>query len=193
VDATRLLLIRHAESEWNAAGRWQGQGDPELSATGRAQAERLAASLEREGIEVIVTSDLARARATADVVAARIGLAPVIDASLRELDVGRWTGKNRAEILAADREALLRFETGARDAPADGGESRADVGARARAALDAIRAEHAGRCVAVVTHLGVLRELLRGPDFANAEWRCVDAADLSPTRAAGAPVPPAAH
>jgi len=60
--------IRHAESEWNAQGRWQGQRDPALSERGRAQANELATSLARAGVEAIVASDLVRAHETALIV-----------------------------------------------------------------------------------------------------------------------------
>jgi broad specificity phosphatase PhoE len=92
VNPTSFLLIRHAESEWNAAGRWQGHGDPPLSARGREQAAALARELEGEGVEVLIASDLARSAQTAAILGARWGLAPTPDARLREIDVGRWTG-----------------------------------------------------------------------------------------------------
>jgi len=189
----RLVLIRHGESEWNAAGRWQGQGDPSLSARGREQVARLAEALAPAGIDVLVSSDLARAQETASILSQRLACPIETDARLRELDIGRWTGRTRAEIVSRDPEALRFFETGDRDAHAGAAERRRDVGVRAQAALREIRARHAGRCVALVTHLGVLRELLPGRDFDNAEWRSVSAADLSPPPAAAAPVRRAAH
>ena len=70
---TRFVLIRHAESVWNAAGRWQGHADPPLSERGRAQAEALAADLAPLGIEVLLASDLARAAQTASIVGEAIG------------------------------------------------------------------------------------------------------------------------
>lgn len=178
---TRFVLIRHGESEWNATGRWQGQGDPPLSPLGRDQVVRLATSLEGDEIDAIVASDLARAAETAEIVADRLGLRVSADPRLRELDVGRWSGRTRREIEAEDATALAAFETGDRESRAGGGECRREVAERAMAAIADLSELHAGDCVAVVTHLGVIRELLSGSDLGNAEWRSVLAADLRRT------------
>ncbi|MGH2760212.1 MAG: histidine phosphatase family protein, partial [Actinomycetota bacterium] len=109
---TRLLLIRHAESQWNAQGRWQGLADPELSERGRAQAlaaaSRLAGTVER-----IVASDLRRAAETADIIGDTLGLGPVERrAELREIDVGRWSGLTRAEIEERWPDGIARWNRG---------------------------------------------------------------------------------
>jgi probable phosphoglycerate mutase len=190
VSETRLWLIRHAESTWNAQGRWQGQGDPPLSPQGRAQAEQLAARLSEEAIEVLVASDLARTVETAEIVGRALGLAPRLVPDLRELDAGRWSGLCRAEIARRDPEALTRFDSGDPDAPAGGGESRRQVAQRARSALRALGARHAGRRLAVVTHSGVVRSLLPSVRLRNAEWHVVSARVFSdaeqPARRPGA-------
>jgi broad specificity phosphatase PhoE len=175
-------LLRHGESEWNAAGRWQGQGDPPLSARGREQAARLAEALVDEGIEAIFASDLVRAAETAGFVAERLGLAVSSDPRLRELDVGRWSGRTRSEIEADDVADLAAFESGDREARAGGGECRREVAERAMSAIEEIAARHGEGCVAVVAHLGVIRELLPGTDLGNAESHGVLAADLSRKR-----------
>ncbi|MEZ4218342.1 MAG: histidine phosphatase family protein [Myxococcota bacterium] len=158
--APELLLIRHAESEWNAIGRWQGHADPPLSAQGRAQALALADALARERVDRLEASDLARARQTADALAARWGVAVRTDAIYRELDLGAWSGLTRAEIEARDAARLAPFDAGHPDARAPGGESRSDLAARARAALESLCARCAGERVAVVTHGGFVRALL---------------------------------
>jgi len=179
VDTTRFVLIRHGESTWNAAGRWQGQGDPPLSQRGRQQAARLAEALAGEGIEVIVASDLARALETAAILGDALDLAPATDARLRELDIGRWTGLTRAEIADLDRIRLERFERGEPEARAGGGECRREIAERVRTGVAEIAAAHAGCCVAIVAHLGVVRVLLAGTELANAEWRRVSAGELA--------------
>lgn len=94
---TRLLLIRHAQSTWNAAGRWQGQADPPLSELGRRQAAIAARAL--EPVAGIVTSDLERARATAEIIAAAVGHDTVrTEQGLRERTAGPWEGLTRREI-----------------------------------------------------------------------------------------------
>jgi probable phosphoglycerate mutase len=95
----RLLLVRHGESEWNAAGRWQGQADPPLTDTGRSQAMRAARAI--GAVDAIVASDLQRARDTAEILAAAIGIGPVVvDPRLRERHAGEWSGLTRADIHA---------------------------------------------------------------------------------------------
>jgi broad specificity phosphatase PhoE len=170
VDATRFALIRHGESTWNAAGRWQGHGDPPLSERGRKQAARLAAELAGEGIEVIVASDLARAAETAAILGDALGVALARDERLRELDIGRWTGLTRGEIEAGDRAQLEQFESGAPDLRAGGGECRREIRARAHATIAEIAERWSGRYIAVVAHLGTVRALLPGSELANAEW-----------------------
>jgi broad specificity phosphatase PhoE len=94
---TRLLLVRHGESTWNADGRWQGQADPPLSNLGRAQAVQAARSVGQ--VEAIWASPLERAFTTAEIIAAEIGIGPVLTTELvRERNVGEWSGLTRAEI-----------------------------------------------------------------------------------------------
>jgi probable phosphoglycerate mutase len=94
---TRVLVIRHGQSVWNAERRWQGQADPPLSDLGRQQALDAA---ERIGTVVgIVASDLLRASTTAWLIAERLGIGPVVtDTRLRERDAGAWTGLTLTEI-----------------------------------------------------------------------------------------------
>src|SRR5262245_50250124 len=168
--AGALALVRHAESTWNAEGRWQGQGDPPLSQRGRAQAQALVGELGRLGFELVVTSDLARAVETGDPLARALGVGSRRCAGLRELDLGSWTGLTRPEIAARDPEALSRFESGGECAQAGGAETRADLARRARASLAELRSRYPDLRIAVVTHLGVIRAIL-GEDLAHAGWR----------------------
>jgi broad specificity phosphatase PhoE len=172
----RLLLIRHGESTWNAAGRWQGWGDPPLSERGRGEAESLAARLEGRGIVRLVSSDLARAAETAGIVGRALGLAPQIDARLRERDLGLWSGLTEPEIRAAFPEELAGFRARAADLRPGGGESRSDFVARVMPSLLALAEEIRGEDVVVVTHLGVMR--LVAPELrpGNAEIVAIDAA-----------------
>ena len=99
VGETVFLLIRHAESTWNAAGRWQGQADPPLSELGRRQALQLARELAVEPVDCVIASDLARANETAAILAEVWGLGARLDPRLRELDVGAWAGLTREQIV----------------------------------------------------------------------------------------------
>lgn len=94
---TRVLLVRHGQSEWNADGRWQGQADPPLTDLGRHQA--LHASRKLGVVDAIVASDLQRASETALIISGALGVGPlVLEPGLRERDAGEWSGLTRAEI-----------------------------------------------------------------------------------------------
>lgn len=176
----RLLCIRHAQSTWNALGRWQGQADPPLSVQGRDEAAALATRLRDEGwsLSGLVTSDLLRAQQTAASIADALGLAVDVWPALREADIGAWSGRSTEEIRASWPEAYARFRAGDRSLPVGGGESREAVRARAAAAVRALEAQYAGGTVALVTHLGWLRALQPGLTLGNAEAWCVESRSL---------------
>lgn len=172
---TRVLLVRHAESAWNADGRWQGQADPSLSPLGRRQAGAAVLPVE---VEVVWTSDLARARETAAVLAGGAGLAVRLEPLLRERDAGEWTGLTRAEI----EEGWPGYLAARRRPP--GFESDGSVEARGRRAL-AVLGSVPVPAVAAVTHAGLIRTLERVlgaavPRLANLEGRWFEVADGTP-------------
>ena len=148
----RILLVRHGQSVWNADGRWQGQADPPLSELGEQQAVAAARGIGL--VDAIYTSDLTRARHTAELVAAQLGFDVAVDVRLRERDAGDWEGRTRAEI---DEGWPGFLDSGHRP---DGYEPDASVLARALAALTAIAASHDGD-VLVITHGGVVRTVER--------------------------------
>ncbi len=92
-----LIIVRHAQSEWNASGRWQGHADTSLSEHGRVQARRAAAAL--GALDAIAASDLTRAVQTAEIIAEAVGIGDVAaDAGLRERDIGEWQGLATEQI-----------------------------------------------------------------------------------------------
>jgi len=187
---TALLCIRHAESTMNAAGLWQGQADPPLSAAGRAQARRLAGALRLAELEAVVSSDLARARETAAILGDALGLAPAAEPGLRELDVGAWSGLGHAEIARLWPDEYARFRAGCEETRPGGGETRRELRARVVAALRAVAARWPGRRVAVVFHSGAIRSVAPHAKLGHAEGLWLDAAGLSacedvPRRASG--------
>ena len=173
-----VLLIRHGESTWNAEGRWQGWGDPPLSARGRAQAAALAEQLVSEGIVHLVSSDLARAAQTARILGDAFGIAPELDARLRERDLGRWSGLEEAEILAAFPDELIRFRAREPGVRPGGGESRDEFVSRVAPALRWLAGEAGAGALAIVTHLGVIRLIAPELRPGNAEVVAVDHARL---------------
>ena len=151
--STRLLLVRHGESTWNADGRWQGQADPPLSALGEQQAADAAAHV--DAVDAVWSSDLARAQRTAEIIAHERGVDVRIDARLRERDAGEWQGYTRAEIEERWPGAL---ESGRRPA---GYETDDKLLARVLVAIDDIGDAHDRGTVLVVVHGGVVRALER--------------------------------
>jgi broad specificity phosphatase PhoE len=143
--ATRLLLARHGETDWNRERRWQGLADTALNEVGRRQARALAEELAAEPPDAVYTSDLARARETAEIVADALRLPVVVDDRLREVDVGAWSGLTAVEIET-------RFPGKSRP-----GESAEAMGARVIEALLEIAGSHDGGRVLVVTHGGPMR------------------------------------
>ncbi len=149
---TRIILIRHGETDWNVEGRWQGQADVPLNSRGRQQAAQLAQSLADIGITVIVSSDLSRATETAEELARVTGLGIQLDPRLREIHQGEWQGQCISMIQANYSEALrLRQENPAAIA-APGGETAAQVLARVLGAVEEILLKYPNDTVAVISH-----------------------------------------
>ncbi|HLX32748.1 MAG TPA: histidine phosphatase family protein [Gaiellaceae bacterium] len=140
---TTLLLVRHGETDWNADGRLQGHTDRPLTDYGRRQARKLADELGGEELDAIYSSDLARARETAEIVAERLGLPVALDPDLREKDWGNWEGLTTVE---RDRVEFV-------------GESTEAHQERMLRALRAIAERHPGGRVLVVTHGGSMRRV----------------------------------
>ncbi|MGI8759455.1 MAG: histidine phosphatase family protein [Acidimicrobiales bacterium] len=152
---TRLLLVRHGQSEWNAVGRWQGWADPALTELGNEQS-RLATTAVGP-VDAVVASDLRRALDTATILAEGLGAGPVVvEPRWRERDVGEWTGLTRAEI---DQRWPGALATATPEPP--GGESPARLVARVLAAVERLAGDYPGEVVLVVTHGGVIRGLER--------------------------------
>ena len=167
MSATELLLLRHAESTWNALGLWQGQGDPPLSDAGRRQAEAAAQRVRRLAPALAVASDLIRARETARIVS---GAADVrIDPRWREWDVGVWSGLPREQIRARWPELYRAVRSGEGEVTPPGGESRSAFMARVRAAVDELIESHPGKRLLVVTHRGVILSLVPGSNPGHLE------------------------
>jgi broad specificity phosphatase PhoE len=153
-----ILLARHGQTSENAAGRILGRRDPPLSDAGRAEAAALAESVAGEGLRVVWTSPLLRARETAAIVAAHLGLAPVVLDELIESRRGSWEGMSYAELAQGSPGLLAMFEAGDLTFRFPGGEAIEDQIARTQVALERIAA---GPLPAVaVTHAGTIRAAL---------------------------------
>ncbi|MEU9931858.1 bifunctional RNase H/acid phosphatase [Streptomyces anulatus] len=159
-----LVLLRHGETALTPEKRFSGSGgtDPELSATGRGQAERAAEHFAALGtVREIVSSPLRRCRETAAAVADRLGLDVRIDEGLRETDFGAWEGLTFGEVRERYADDLTAWLASPDTAPTGGGESFAQVAERVAAARDRIVARYAGRTVLLVTHVTPIKTLVR--------------------------------
>jgi probable phosphoglycerate mutase len=148
-----LHLVRHGEAEGNRERRFIGQQDVVLSELGHRQAALVADRLARSGVVRVVSSDLARARATAQPLAEALGVTIELDAGLREVDNGLWSGLLATEIEAGWPAMWAEYRAGA-DVARPEGERWADVAARARVVVERLLDD--GEPTAVFTHGGPL-------------------------------------
>jgi probable phosphoglycerate mutase len=130
VDTRRLVILRHGRTAWNAQRRYQGQADPPLDEVGEAQALQVAGLITAMHPEILISSDLLRAKATADEVAALTGLPLKTDERLRERNLGHWQGLTRAEVEKRYPDEYADWLAG-RDVTRRGGETRQEVAGRA--------------------------------------------------------------
>lgn len=156
----RLLLLRHGQTEYNLAGRMQGQLDTPLSSAGRVEAAQVAAGLAEWPIGAVVSSDLERAVDTARAVAGALSLPISTDSRLRETDLGQWAGRGREEVDASFPGARAHWRLHPSWAP-PGGESRLDVSERASMAVaDFMAADMWSKgTVLIVAHGGTISAL----------------------------------
>ena len=159
---TSLLVIRHGETDWNRQHRFQGQIDVPLNALGLEQARRLGQRLADEPIDLLVASDLQRARQTAQAVAEAQGRSPMIEPLWREQGFGILEGLDVPTIRSQHADLWAQWLRHEADyALPLGGESNLSFHARVMQALRALVVAHAGARVVVVTHGGVLDMLWR--------------------------------
>lgn len=174
MSVTRVTLIRHGQTWWNADGRWQGQANVGLNPTGLEQATRVAEHLRGADINAIYSSDLIRARQTANAIADCLGLPVITDARLREIDVGEWQGLTNDEVLQWDAERLYAVRAGGYTARRPSGESMQDVANRALAFFEEVIAARPGQHLIFVSHGGTIRMLLYALQLLNESHTTVE-------------------
>ena len=155
-STTRLCLVRHGETEWNAERRIQGQIDIGLNANGLQQAAAAGRWLRGAGISAIYSSDLQRAWATAAKIGAALGLTPQAAPELRERRYGIFEGLTYDEAQAKYPAGYAAFEARDPDYDFETGESLQAMFARVTGKLQALAAAHPGENIVVVLHGGVL-------------------------------------
>jgi alpha-ribazole phosphatase/probable phosphoglycerate mutase len=156
----RVIFIRPGETDWNRQKRWQGWVAVPLNEHGRRQAQRLANYIRNIGMSVLYTSDLKRAIETADLLAEKLGYAPIPDERLRERNIGSWQGLTPDEMsqwYPAEYGQLLADHHNFR---VPGGESRNDVKKRILVAFNDIVAQDKGETIGIMSHTTAIHELL---------------------------------
>ncbi len=163
MHATRLLAIRHGETAWNVDTRIQGHLDIPLNETGLQQARWLAQALaERDAVQAIYASDLARAHVTAQTIAQAMGLTVSLHPGLRERAFGDFQGRTFAEIEAElPQEALHWRQRSPEWTPPGAGESLLALRERVLATVEALASRHVGEQIVLVAHGGVMDVLYR--------------------------------
>ena len=159
--SARLCMVRHGETEWNAARRVQGQLDLPLSGVGHEQARCVSEALPEGRFAALYASDLVRARQTAEPAAARLGLEPRLEPGLRERHYGAFQSLTFAEVQATLPEGYARYMARDPEFDMDSGESLRDFSTRAVGCLVAIAGRHDGEEILVFTHGGVLEMAYR--------------------------------
>ena len=151
---TSFWLVRHGQTDWNLAGRWQGQAAdaPPLNDAGKAQALSLQGQIKNIPISAIYASDLLRARQTAELLAEPLGLPVILEPRLREMNLGAWEGMLSDEIKARYPHELAERSRDPVHTQAPGGESPLQVAARVIAAANEIGVRHRDETVMIVAH-----------------------------------------
>ena len=149
---TRIMLIRHGETDWNVHGRYQGQANPGLNQKGIGQAQTLAPLLDGSGLDRLYTSPLARAAETAEILAKYLRIPLHQDERLMEIHQGDWQTRLRSEIEQMYPELFVQWETEPWEVTPPGGEHLSQVQERVYAALDDMALQYSADFIGIVTH-----------------------------------------
>ncbi len=153
----KLVVIRHAESEWNLEGRYQGLLDPPLSKRGRNQALLLAKEIGKLNPSVVYSSPLRRTLQTAEEIASYAGIPLYTDKRITEIDHGKWSGLLVEEVKEKFPTEFKRWINEPHKANFEGGEDLRTVYERVKDFLDSLKRKHTGETVAVVSHTVPIR------------------------------------
>ncbi len=161
MNVRRIIFIRPGQTDWNKQGRQQGWVASPLDARGVHQAEKLAKVMPSIGVGALYSSDLVRAKQTADIVAHKLGLTPIFDERLRERAVGQWQGLTLNEIRDWYPREHMALQSNPDQFRIPGGESRLDVQARMKAALADILASVSCETIAIISHTITIKMSVR--------------------------------
>jgi len=153
----KLIIARHAESEWNPVGRYQGLLDPQLTDRGLKQAEALARELSKEKVSKIYTSPLKRTYQTAQILSERLGVPLVEEKRIIEIDHGKWSGMLVEEVKEKFPEEFETWMKEPHRIKFENGESLEEVLVRVKDFLDFLKDKHFDETVVVVSHTVPIR------------------------------------
>jgi broad specificity phosphatase PhoE len=156
-ESTWILLIRHAQTDWNSAYRFQGHSDVPLNEEGRATIPPVIAELARWSPRRIYTSDLGRASEMAEAAGAELGVEVIPDQGLRECNYGSWEGLTLDEVRERYGEELERWQQDEAGMARGSGESLNEMRDRSWATLESLADRHTGHTIAAFTHSGPIR------------------------------------
>ncbi len=186
MTGNRVVLWRHGQTDWNMVNRFQGHSDIPLNEVGRYQVKHAAEILAGMNPTAIISSDLGRARDTAQALADLVGLSIRTDENLRETNGGLWEGKTGAENRAEDFQNFIRWIDGDDNPAGTTGETRSQVADRAVSAVMRELEGKTDQLLIVATHGGtarcVLGQLLQLPlthwgvigGLSNASWSILE-------------------
>lgn len=158
---TRVILVRHGQTEWNDGARFQGHLDSPLTAAGEAQATAIGRRLASEKIVALYSSDLGRARQTAGLISPSVKLTPQLDERLRERALGIFQGLTRDEVALRFPEEMRRYYSRDPHHIVPGGQSVMQHFQFGSSCLEEIALRHRGENVVVVTHGGLVQGMFR--------------------------------
>jgi broad specificity phosphatase PhoE len=161
MPATKMVVIRHGETLWNLDGRYQGHADSPLTKKGIAQAEAVGKRMKQYPFDVLYSSDLTRAYRTAQCIATNTQQEIVIDTRLRERNLGIFQGMCREEFVQQHPEIYAQYQANLLDYVIPQGESIRQCYQRSMECFETIAQHHAGATIVLVTHGGILANLLK--------------------------------
>lgn len=157
---TRIILVRHGETDWNVSHRVQGRADIPLNERGLKQASFVADFLQKEKVDAIYTSPLSRAKTTAETIRGNREIPFFIEEGFTEVNLGLWDGHTPEEMDALFPHAYDQWKEDPLQVVPPEGESFQEVQKRAVAALERIVREQEGKTVVIVSHMGCLSTVL---------------------------------
>ncbi|MGB9681443.1 MAG: alpha-ribazole phosphatase [bacterium] len=156
----KIYLVRHGETDWNKNGLYQGQKDIPLNELGRKEAKVLASAFKGKRVSIIYSSDLTRAKETAEIIAKELDLQNITyKESLREMDFGNWTGKSIFE-MEEDSKLFKMWQKDPWTVSPPNGETLKELANRVRAAIEEMFQSNKSQDILVVTHAGPIKALI---------------------------------